>query len=798
MMKLSLSWALLCLCFTSVYSQYSINGVVYDGNDEPLEFANVLLFSKADSTMVTGAPTEADGAFTFKVEKDGAYFLQIMMIGYEDAYSEAFSLSKQNPSQSLTILLQSTSQTLETVEVTATIPVLEQKADRMVVNVAESLTALNGSLLDVLKKVPGVIVSNGRLTLAGQANPTILINGRTTQYMDINALMKEMPSDNIQKIEVIHQPGAEFDAAGTGPIINIILKNNKLYGTNGSVQLGVGKATFWRYNGSFSLNHRQGDWNFYAGAGYSHNSFNERLLVERVIFDDTYFQVNEQPSLPYTQRANLGTDWYINEKHTIGISGSGLISENDRTWENNTIIRYSDASPNAEIKTDNQLDRNWSYWTATGYYSFKMDTMGQKLDLNFDYATFDRESTSFVQTRNVGENELSFDNQRTNQPGVTDIMAVKLDYVKPFNDKVSLSVGGKYSLAELDNDLLTETFQGGDWLENPGLSNHFLFDEKIYAGYGKLIAKAGEWGFTAGLRYEESHSEGYSITLDSTISRDIRQLFPSASVSRSLGEKLGMAVAYSYRINRPNYRNLNPYVLYLDPFTLDRGNPLLRPEFSHSYKLNLTFEEQPFFSLEYMKTKDEMTFVTEQDDETGVGTATVVNMENFERFGGSLFFPLDFIPKVSGYGGVIANFNRFDSPYLNEIFQVDFWSITTFLQANINLPWDMQGEIGGWFTNGGQDGIIAYEHLYGVSIGLEKKFLDDKLSVQLGVDDLVYRYFQGNIDYANVIADVDSRWDTQIVNFRLNWRFGNQHLKKNERRSSGASDEINRARGENQ
>ena len=794
-MKLCLTVTLVVALFSYAHSQQTISGQVKDDTGQPVEFANILLFQLPDSTMITGVPTETGGAFQFSKVDTGQYYVQAMMIGYADAFSEVVDLTNGQSDLSLTITLHPSAQLLETVEVTAKVPVLEQRADRMVVNVAESLTALNGSLMDVLKKVPGVIVSNGRLSLAGQTNPTILINGRTTQYMDMDALMREMPSDNIQKIEVIHQPGAEFDAAGTGPIINIILKSNKLFGTNGSVQLGVGKATYWRYNGSFTLNHRQGDLNLYGGAGYSHNAFNESLLLDRVIFGDTYTQENQQPSLPHTQRANIGADWYISDKHTVGIALSGLKSDNDRTWLNQTLIEYnSDASPTEELHTENRLERDWAYWTATGYYSFKIDTAGQKLDLNVDYAGFDNQAASFVETRSTNGNNDSYDSQRVNRPGETVIAAVKLDYSKPFHKNLTLDLGGKYSFADLDNDLLTESLQNDAWQINTGLSNHFLFEESIIAGYGKLTAKTGKWDFTAGLRYEESQSDGYSITLDSSISRNIQQLFPSATISRALNDKLGIGLAYSYRIDRPNYRNLNPYVLYLDPFTLDRGNPLLRPEFTHSTKLNLTYEKQPFFNLEYARTKDQMTFVTEQDDETGVTSATVVNLEKFEKYGGSLFFPLDFIPKFSGYGGVMAYYNKFDSEYLNDQFQVNVWTITAFLQANIDLPWDVKGEIGGWFTNGGQDGIVAFEHLYGVSIGLERKFLNDKLSVQFGVDDLFFRYFIGNINYANVVADVDSRWDTQIVNLRLNWRFGNQHLKKTEKRGSGASDEINRAK----
>ena len=146
-----------------------------------------------------------------------------------------------------------------------------------------------------------------------------------------------------------------------------------------------------------------------------------------------------------------------------------------------------------------------------------------------------------MQTNNLGEDNLSFNDIRSNQPGITDIYALKLDYIKPFSKELSLSMGGKYSVADLDNNLQTESFNNENWVLDNSLSNHFLFNEDILAGYGKINAKIGDWEFTGGLRYEESKSEGYSVTLDSTTSRTISRFFPSASLSRPLGKNLGLA-----------------------------------------------------------------------------------------------------------------------------------------------------------------------------------------------------------------------------------------------------------------
>ncbi|MEL7122335.1 MAG: carboxypeptidase regulatory-like domain-containing protein, partial [Bacteroidota bacterium] len=309
-MKRNLTFFLLFIfASTSMYAQYSIKGVVSDENEKGLAFANIVLMSMPDSNMLNVVTSTDRGAFAFSEVKEGKYVLKVMLLGFEDDYSEVFELNATTPSFEYLSTLETEAQLLDAVEVTAKVPLVEQRADRMVVNVSQSLTGLNGNLIDVLKKVPGMLVVNNRISLAGQSNIRILINGRPTDYMDVTALLQELPADNVEKIEVINQPGAEFEASGTGPIINIVLKQNKLFGTNGTFQVGVGRPEQWRYNTSVSLNHRQGSLNFYGSAGYNHGAWNETFSLTRRIGGDVYTQSTLQPSRPRTVRGNAGIDW---------------------------------------------------------------------------------------------------------------------------------------------------------------------------------------------------------------------------------------------------------------------------------------------------------------------------------------------------------------------------------------------------------------------------------------------------------------------------------------------------------
>ena len=782
------------LCYTfSLSAQYSVSGILKNNQGDIVEFANIVLYEVNGDKLVKGVTTDAEGNFKIEKIKSGDFYLKAMMLGYTDFQSEAFTLDENKTSHSLNLVIESEAQTLDAVEVVAKVPLLEQRADRMVVNVAKSLTSVNGSLMEIMKKVPGMLVVNGKLSMAGNSNPTILIDGRTTQYLDIQSMLREMPGDNIERIEVIHQPGAEFEASGNGPIINIILKKNKLYGTNGSVQAGIGKANRWRYNGGVNLNIRQGKLNFTGGAGYSYNAFEEGLRVDRVQNGNRFISDNQTPFDPKTYRGNVGVDYYLTQKHTVGVGFRTTGSNNDRINTNLTEIEYADGSPSTLLATDNDLTRNWHYNRVNAYYAWEMDTLGQKLEIDGNFATFGRDATSLVRTTNKTGDDVNFSDVRNDQPGDTKIYTAKIDYTKPLSKEVQLQFGGKFSRADLDNDLQSFYFEDEVWKNNIFQSNHYLFEEDIAAVYSKLSFSVGKWESTAGLRYESSRSEGYSITLDSTNTRDINKLFPSASLSRDLTDQLALSLAYSYRIERPQFYSLNPFVRYMDPFTLERGNPLLRPEFSHSTKLSLAFENQPFFSLEYVKTNNIISLVTEQNAQFQT-EAFDDNLDAYRKIGGSLFFPLSFIPGLDGYGGfMLYNEEYRDATRAGNAYNSNRWNFTSFLQANFKIPGEIKAEVSGWYTGGGQDGIIQYGPMYGVSAGLQRSFLDKKLDVSLSFDDIFNRFFHGKLAYDDLNADILSTWNNKIVSMRVSYKFGNQFMQKKKGRRNSAQEEVNRA-----
>lgn len=772
-------------------AQVEVRGKIMDDKQLPLAYANVLLLLPQDSSLVKAAITENDGTFRLQgVETGKAYLLQISSLGFED-YFQPISLvteGREIPVISLATL----AHTLATAEVKATKPFLEQKAGTLVVNVANSITGASGSALDVLRKVPGMIVVNERISLAGQQGLTILIDGRPTQYMDMQSLLKDMPSANIDRIEVINQPGARFDAQGTGAVLNIILKRNMKLGLNGNTSIGAGKGRFWKYRGSSTLNFRNEKFNFTNSFAFSRRTWYENLHLDRVVGQDLYQQRNFQPGLPYSLNLKSGVDYYMTDRQTLGVTLNLLGSTMSATNENKTTIMGRELQDiRSELLTLNSIDRKWGFANADAYYELKLDTSGQKLNADISFNRYGRDITNLLSTKLLtGEGE--YPDRRQLQPGKTGIEAYRIDYTKPLGTGMKLEAGLKYSHAVVDNDLQADILTDNVWLDDPTLTNHFIFTENIYAAYASVNFTLGKTEGQVGLRYENSLSTGFSVTLDSAQERKIARLFPSLSLSAPLTGKLGLALAYSNRINRPGYSSLNPFVYFLDPYTYKKGNPFLKPEITDSYKVSLTYDKQPFFNLEYSRTKDVIQLVTQQDESTGIGFGIDDNLATFERYGGSLYFPLEFVKNLSGYGGVMLYYNRYKSEVFQELFDKGRWTTVAFLQATYTLPKNWKIELGGWYNGPGVEGIQISEYLYSMSMGVQKKILKDKGLINVSFDDIFFRYWHGRIDHANFEANIRSEWETQIVNLTFTYSFGNQYLKKGERRRSGAAEEQDR------
>ncbi len=778
----SLSYFFILFSIALSFSQ-NISGKITDENSQSLEFANVVLYNAESNEVITGVISDEKGSYMFKDILKGKYYIEVSTLGFETKKSETFELLG---SKNLDFVLKEESQMLNEVVVKSKRPVIRQTAEKLVVDLEKS-EMINSNLKDVIKRVPGIFVTNNGINFAGRSDVRILINGKTTSYMDITTLLQDLPADNIARVELVEQPGAEFDAEGSGPIINIILKKNVKLGTHGNIATWFGEDEGFESGTSASVASYKNKLNWQANAGYASLTWRDDLFIKRTVGADTYNQATIEPYNPKSFRLGGSLDYYISDKHTIGFGIRYNNSTSNRISKSSTDIISS--STTEKLVSENSFDRDRNTISVNPYYEFKSDA--HKLVADFNYVNFTNDNIDNIYA--ASGNTVPITNQRYLQDGKFTIKTYKVDYSRMFSDDIKLSFGSKYSVVNTDSDLKSfnqnATTNNFDFQANN--SNRFLIDETIFAVYSKLNASFGKWSFSGGLRYEDSDTEGVSTNANDSRSRKISKLFPSASISRKINENLGANVAYSYRIRRPSYNSLNSFVQFYDPLTSEVGNPNLRPSFTNNYQFNLTFDRQPFFTIAYSETKDDLFQFISQDDATAQVSRSTINLSERKNWNFRLFGPLDFIKGLEGFTGFIVDYNIFQSNDLNPQLKLSKWNYGWYTQASYELPWKINAEMSSYFGSGALEGQIDVGWIGNLEFSFGRKFLDDKLKVNLGISKVLNRGFVGTVNYDNINADIESNGSRQNVQLRLAYSFGSKFGKKKSRRNS-SRDEENR------
>jgi len=767
----------------SITAQNNITGIITDDKNSPLPFANIILYDTESSKPITASISDDEGVYHLVDLPDGNYWIEVSMLGFESKKSNSIILTKSI--NSLNFFLKEKIQTLNEVVIKASRPIITQTSDKLIINL-ENSQMINNNIQDVIKKVPGIIIKNGNINYAGQGRVRVLINGKTTDYIDINSLLRDMPADNIAKVELIQQPGAEFDAEGSGPLINIVLKKNVKIGFYGNVTQTFGYVEDFMQKTGVSISSYKNKLNWQASANYSKSSWREDLFITRKVLEDTYKQASIAPENPQNFSFNVDLDYYINDNNTIGINSKRFNSNSDRVTNNSTTIITSETENT--LFTDNSFNRERVVLNINPYYEFK--NTKSTLTLDFNYVTYNDINKNNL--FKIGESSIDYDNRRYFQDGAYEILTYKGDYKKTLNDNFNWSAGVKYAIVNSDSNLhsLTQN-DSGNFIENTSQSNHFLIDESILGVYSKINLKLDKWNFSGGLRWEESKTNGISLTQEEIRSRNISKLFPSASFGREISKNIGFNLAYSYRINRPSYNSLNAFVLYYDAYTFEQGNPDLKASYTNKYQFNLTKNNQPFFSINYSSIKDDLFQILRQDDNSAEISRSTINIAENSNFSFNFFIPLKFINNLEGFTGFIVNNKHYKSNDLMINFNQSKWGLTWHINAEYKLPYNINSEISGHYTTGGLEGQVEYKHIAGIDLAFSKKFLNNRLKVALEWEEIINSPFKGIINYNNINANITNNWVNNNIYLQLNYSFGSK-FNKGKHKDNSSKEEQDR------
>lgn len=395
---------LLLACLILFFSSFTLNvfsstlkGVVQDQNNKPISFVTVMLLNSKDSTLVKGDVTDEQGQFQFDQLSNGNYILSSSNVGFQKHYSKTITINENNKETIENIVLKPNDKSLKEVKVLGKKPMIEVKADKTVFNVEQSINAAGTNALELLRKCPGVRVDkDDNVEMRGKSNVLIYIDGKPT-YMDnkdLAAMLKNMQSNDIESVELIANPSAKYDASGNAGIINIKLKKNKKFGTNGNVSLGLAQGKYFKQNAGLSLNNRSkkvnvfGNYSINRGKDYNFQNF------DRTQNNFNYNFKSGNVSDGINQSVKAGVDYYINSKSVIGIMVNGMSNAGDFTSESKTYIGPANANFNQVLKATNKIPITRRNGNANLNYKFE-DTSGHSLNIDLDYGNFKSEGKSY-------------------------------------------------------------------------------------------------------------------------------------------------------------------------------------------------------------------------------------------------------------------------------------------------------------------------------------------------------------------------------------------------------------------
>lgn len=783
-------------------AQGTINGTILDDQNKPVDYATIGLFKTADSSLVKTALTTPDGKFQFANIKPGSYYIKTNMMGFEIYKGKPFN-APESVLNLENVHLKSNSKTLNAVSITTTKPLIERKADKLVMNVENSTVAVGSNALEVLQKAPGVSVDqNDNISMQGKQGVLIMLDGKQT-YMsnaDVANLLRNMQSSELETIELITNPSSKYDASGNSGIINIKTKKSKNGGTNGNLNLTAGYGKNLRGNAGISLNHRTKNVNVFGNYNYGQQGRDNLITIDRISngTPDTYFmQVGEMYRKNHNNNFKAGVDFFLDKKNTLGVLVNGYFNNGREFDSNNTIIGPSFNQIDSTLVAKSLQTNKYNNVSYNLNYKSILDTAGQELSADLDYSRYNgNEGSMYDNTYRFANGNLIRPTEytRNGTPSNIQIKAFKLDYTLPINKTMRLEAGAKSSWVKTDNNLIAEAYLSNAWTNDVRRSNRFIYDENVNAVYTNFNKQFKNTTVQVGLRMEQTNSKGNLITTNNVVERSYWDFFPTFFLQQNLSENNQVGFSYSRRIDRPSYDALNPFVYYLDQYTYNKGNPFLNPQYTHSFELSYTFMQKYLLSLSYSRVNDVITEVLLPDASQKALYQTNANLAKNITYAANLNVPV----KVAKWWSMNNNLNvfylSFKSPDLaGQALSTGKTSFQFKSQQSFIIMDGLTAELFGSYESPLDYGTLSLGSRYSVDAGISKSLLKKKATLKLAMSD-VFNTYETNLKsaYPGLKYSVYQKNETQIGKISFTYRFGKNEIKPARRRSTGTEDEQGR------
>ncbi len=827
--RMGIPIALICLFIhLSLHSQrpdpIKITGTVIDSDTgERLEYATLVLQSIRNPDRVTGGLTDINGQFAVETFP-GQYNVRIEHISYK-----TYELKTQDFRASTnlgTIELQIDAEQLEEVEVVGERTTIELRLDKKIYNVGQDLTVRGGSVTDVLDNIPSVTVDvEGNISLRGNESVRILINGKPSALSGINPeTLQQLPAETIEKVEVITNPSARYDAEGTGGIINIILKQGKNSGLNGSVNLFAGYPD--NYGGALSLNLRREKFNFFINTTYRYRNAPGNALFEQENFNSDGTTASFQNEIRDYQRQsegfnnNFGFEFFINSTTSITNSFVYRTSNGEDTINIDFFNFDSNGDPTVQrnrftTEGEDESDIQYSF-----NFAKKFNDKGHEIAVDYQYSTGSEVENAIINEIVRGENEKLPTEQTINDETQINQL-VQMEYVLPFSkDKQSqFEMGYRGNFNTFDTDFKFGILEEGNLISDPDFSNRFIYTENVNAAYFQLGRKFKHFNILGGLRMEASDIGIELVTTDEINNKTYVDWFPSIFLGYDFSEKDKINISYSRRLRRPRSRFINPFPSRSSNTNLFLGNPDLNPTYSNVFDIEylkrwdkvtlaasayynystgvfqfVTLETGDFVEIENPDDPDNPVFVPVQ-------VRTPINLATDTRYG--MEFTTIYVPKKNWR--FTLNFNIFnqelrgDYTYTNsrdeevtQIFDADNLAWFSRFSAKIPLPGTVDFQANLYYRGPTENAQSRRKGILSTNLAFSKDVIKEKATLSLNVSDIFNsRKRRSETRTDNVFTYSEFQWRERQITLSFLYRFNQKKNQRNgNRRGNGNGDDL--------
>ena len=784
----------------TAHAQAKIYGRILNAEDKPLKHASVLLLNPKDSSLAKGTLTNEDGTYSLENIAAGDYIISGAYAGMNPAYSPKFSIKEMESHQVPNIKLLAIKE-LDEVVVTVKKPLYEQKIDRLVINVAAAITYTGISALDVLERSPEVNVNRvqNMLSINGKNGVIVMINGKRN-YMDIASVIEMLagiPSGNVEKIEIITTPPANFDAEGTAGIINIVLKSNEQYGTNGSYTLTAGYNKGDREAGSFNINHRKERLNVFGNYSFSRTKLQQLRTSYHATTNDSNLLENysedNRDAMEIQHNGQAGVDYHLNKNTIVG----ALLSANYRKW---TMESLNDAFVTNNHQTDTVVDIVNNELHTTLYYGanlnfqhdFKAD---EKLTINGDYLYYkDKDPSTYLNNYYDGNKNFLFkENVESNKLTPLHFWILALDYSKKLSKKADMEAGLKGSTSGLEDGIQVASLTRNDWVTDTTLSGSHRLNESIGAAYSSFSMKfSDKTSAKVGLRYEYSETSIESLTHGGQINRYYGEWFPSVFFLHSFKETSSLNFSYSRRIYRPSYADFAPYVIFQDPKTFQTGNPALQPSFTDNVSMSYTYKNK-IISVSYSYMNPTIVQQPRADKTSNRVVTASANANQQQTISANLSLPFNVTNWWNMQNNVYFGWMQF-----NGFYEAPDKTESTNLffngSQNFTLPKSYSISVSGYYSSGFSWGNYVFKSSGSIDAGMQKKF-KNRSSLSLNITNIVHSFMRMSADVPsqNLMIRNKNTYAYTGINISFTHNFGSDKVLQKRDRTTGAEDEKGRA-----